>query len=468
MAHTTSHAAPFLSRAGILVLFLAAQMLALTAGAAPYLGPEDEPIRLNANVTVTGSDVRLGDLFSGHPDHEEKVVAAAPAPGQRMVLDTDWLTNLARTYGIEWHPADAYDRAIVYRSGRTVTPSEILAAFKDDLVTKGMPANTGLAPGAPLPTLTVPSEANPPFSVREAFFDPTTKNFSAVAEFTGPEGQSQFLQVRGTGFNTVTVPVLKSDVTRPQVITPDMIVSAEIPDGTLKHDIIVDAENLIGKSPITFLRAGQPVHDTEIARLNLVDVPVLRNDMNREDIIGENNVTWLTVDANTLPPDAVTTAPYLIGKSPRHIVAGGTPIRRGDVIAAQQEIMAVASRDLPLGEAFRSGDVDWVPVGEDSIGAGVIVSEADITGRVTTRPIRAGQPIRAIDVTRPTVIPKDKLVTMIYATPIMTLTVRGKALEDGAAAQTIRVANANSNKMVLAEVVDADTVRVVSQQSAMR
>lgn len=468
MVRIHSRTVAILARAALVALFVAAQMFAPAAVAAPYLGPDDEPVRLNTNVTVTDDNIRLGDLFSGHPVHEEKIVASAPAPGQRVALDTDWLINLARTYGIDWHPTDSYDRAIVYRSGRTVTQGDILAAFKAELVTKGMPANTGLAPGATLPTLTVPMEANPPFTVREAFFDPATKAFSAVAEFVGSQGRPQFLQVRGTGFTTVTVPVLKGDVTRPQVISPDMIVSAEIPESALKHDIIVDAQNLVGKSPVVFVRAGQPIHDADIARLNLVDVPVLRNDMNREDTIAGNNVTWLTVDANTLPPDAVTTVGYLIGKSPRHIVAGGTPIRRGDVIAARQETMAVASRDLLLGEAFRAGDVDWVPVGEDSIGAGVIVSEADITGRITTRPIRAGQPIRAIDVTRATVIPKDKLVTMIYATPIMTLTVRGKALEDGAAKQTIRVANINSNKMVLAEVVDAETVRVTSQQSAMR
>ena len=48
-------------------------------------------------------------------------------------------------------------------------------------------------------------------------------------------------------------------------------------------------------------------------------------------------------------------------------------------------------------------------------------------------------------------------------TKILKLTVRGKALESGGEHDVIRVANANSKSVVLAEVLDADTVRVVSQ-----
>jgi len=468
VARSTSRTITFLLRAGVLATIAAGLMFGGGIAAAPYLGPEDEPIRLNTSITVAGSDVTLGDLFTGHPVHEEKVVAQAPAPGQRVVFDAGWLTNVARTYGVEWHPVDAYDRAIVYRAGRAVTPGEILAAFKTQLVEQGMPSNVGLAPGAPLPTLMVPMDANPPFAVRQAFYDPATREFSAVAEFSGAEGRPQFLQVRGTGFGTMTVPVLKSDISRPQVITPDMITTAEIAAAAVKHDTVVDAQNLVGKSPASFLRAGQPIHDMDVTRLNLMDVPVLRSDMNREDVIGENNLSWVTVDSNSLPPDVVTTTSFLIGKSPRRVIAGSTPIRRGDVIAAHQVKMAVANRDLPLGQMFQAEDVDWVPVGDETVGAGIILSQTDLDGRTTTHPIRAGQPIRAMDVTRPTLIKRDKLVTMIYSTSIMTLTVRGKALEDGAAEQTIRVANANSNNTVLAEVVNADTVRVISQQSAMR
>jgi flagella basal body P-ring formation protein FlgA len=430
------------------------------------LGP-DEPVRLNASVTVSGTGVRLGDLFTGLPMDEAAVVAPAPAPGQRTVLAADWLANVARTYHVDWRPSDAYDRAVVYRPGRVLAPAQILDAFKEDLVTKGMPADMGLRPGSPLPTLVVPEEA-PNLTVREAYYDAITKSFSAVGEFTGGDGKPQFIRVRGTTYPTITVPVLKDDVSRLKVITADMIDYAEVADTSLHRDTILDAEGLIGKSPKTVIRAGQAIRAIEVMRMNLVDIPVLRANLQREDVIGENSIMWTTVNAAALPADVVTTADYLIGKSPRRLIAANAPIRRSEVISSHPVTMAVASRDLPRGAPLDKTSISWVTTTDDAVGPAAITDESAVTGRVTRHPVRAGQPLRAIDIIKPVIIPKNKLVTILYTSRFMTLTVRGKAMEDGAAQDTIRVANANSKSVVLAEVVDENTVRVNAQQSAMR
>jgi len=447
------------------VACIAAAVAQAPAAAAPNL--EDEPVRLNATVTVSGTGVRLGDLFEGLYGNDDVIVAAAPAPGQRTVLAADWLAEVARVHHIEWRPADPYDRAVIYRPGRTLAQAQILAKFKDDLVFKGMPADMGLRPGSPLPTLVVPEES-PDLMVREAYYDAITKGFTAVGEFTGADGKPQFIRVRGTTFPTITVPVMKEDVSRLKVITAEMIDYVEISEFAIRRDTVLDAEGLIGKSPKTLLRAGEPVRAIEIVRMNLVDIPVLRANLQREDVISENSITWTTVNAAALPMDVVTTADYLLGKSPRRLLAANAPIRRSDVISSLQIKMAVASRDLPRGTPVNDGSISWVETTQDAVGPATITDESATEGRVTRHPVRAGQPLRAIDLTKPVIIPKNKLVTIIYASKVLTLTVRGKAMEDGAAQETIRVANANSKSIVLAEVVDENTVRVDTQQSAMR
>jgi flagella basal body P-ring formation protein FlgA len=112
--------------------------------------------------------------------------------------------------------------------------------------------------------------------------------------------------------------------------------------------------------------------------------------------------------------------------------------------------------------------VSWVPAADDVVGNGVITDESELAGRVAHHPLRAGQPLRAIDVERPIVVTKNKLVTIVYDTKIIRLTVRGKALENGGEHDVIRVANANSKSTVLAEVIDANTVQVLPQQIAIR
>lgn len=436
--------------------------------AAPDLGPEPGAVRLNASVTVAGTGIRLGDLFAGHPLHEEKVVAPAPRPGQRIVLAADTLAGIARTYGLDWRPTDAFDRAVVFRPGLTLAPAETLAAIKADLVLKGLPERFGLRPAAPLPMLVVPAEAMPPITVREAFYDDATRAFSAVAEIAGPDGTPLFLQVRGTAIATVTVPVLRADASHADVITEAMIEQADVPEAEVRGDVITDPALLLGKSPRAMVRAGRPIRNTDVVRLTLVDVPVLRAELRRDTVIHDSHLTWARVNAADLPPDAVLDTAYLIGKSPRSFLVANAPIRRGDVMAVRQVSMAVATRDLARGAAITKADVNWVATTDNELQAGAIVDPALLQGRVTTRPVRAGQTLLGIDVTRPTLINRGKLVTIVYVTPIMKLTVQGEALEDGGLSEAIRVANAKSKTTVVAEVLDANTVRVVSQQSAMQ
>jgi flagellar basal body P-ring formation protein FlgA len=67
----------------------------------------------------------------------------------------------------------------------------------------------------------------------------------------------------------------------------------------------------------------------------------------------------------------------------------------------------------------------------------------------------------------PVAMPKGKAVTLIFNNKVMNLTARGKTLEDGAIGQIIRVTNTKSNQIVMAEVINENTVRVAEQQTAM-
>ena len=70
----------------------------------------------------------------------------------------------------------------VYQPGKTVSSQEILAAVKSALVAKGMDADMALMPLASVGTVTVASSSATDIGIREAFFDPTNKAFSAVVE----------------------------------------------------------------------------------------------------------------------------------------------------------------------------------------------------------------------------------------------------------------------------------------------
>lgn len=80
--------------------------------------------------------------------------------------------------------------------------------------------------------------------------------------------------------------------------------------------------------------------------------------------------------------------------------------------------------------------------------------------------IRPGQPLRAADLTRPEIVTRGQMVTLVYEAPGLTLTMRGKATESGAEGDTVAVLNEQSKRSV--QGVVAGPGHVVVSSSAPR
>src|SRR5690606_41101078 len=54
-----------------------------------------------------------------------------------------------------------------------------------------------------------------------------------------------------------------------------MLSIVDLPETAIKSTTLTQVEQVIGKSPKIFLRAGEPINDTDVAQITLIDVPVL-------------------------------------------------------------------------------------------------------------------------------------------------------------------------------------------------
>ena len=88
------------------------------------------------------------------------------------------------------------------------------------------------------------------------------------------------------------------------------------------------------------------------------------------------------------------------------------------------------------------------------------MSEIDLIGRTPRRGIRAGSPVQISAVQRPIIVAKNSLVTIVLRTPRMTLTATGKALENGADGDVIKISNSQSKTVIEAEVITAGRVSI--------
>lgn len=425
-----------------------------------------DQVRLNTAITVTGDVIHLGDIFTGYLARPEKVVANAPAPGQRAVLSAEWLENLSRTYGLGWRPAGTYDRATVYQPGQVITQEAMLTAIRGELATKGLPASYDVSPATPLSSVTVSLAAGTAVGVREAYLDPTTKAFSAVVEIPAGDPKATFIPVRGVAYAVAVVPVLKENAGRNQTITAAMIDMVKVRAELVKSTTIVDPAALVGKTPKFLVKAGVPVLDSDVTLVRMVEVPVLRMIGTRDDRITRDQLTMITLNAADLPADTITDAAQLIGKSPRRTLAANAPISANDVVMIRKLTVPVLARNIARGEAITADDLTTTTVNETQMVNNVLSANDAIVGRIALQDLRAGQLVHGFNITRAIAVERGKLVTIIYSMPMMNLTAQGVARDQGGIGDAIRVANSKSNTVMTAEVIDANTVRIGPKQLA--
>ncbi len=140
----------------------------------------------------------------------------------------------------------------------------------------------------------------------------------------------------------------------------------------------------------------------------------------------------------------------------------GGPTNRLDLAGtAEAEVeVPVPARPLDAGTILERRDVDlaWVP--ERQLRPDTVLAAAALVGRETDRRLMPGLPVRAGDVRPPRLVRRGDLVTIVYAQDGLELRARGRALEDGAMGDAVRLQNVDSRREIRATVVDVKQVAI--------
>lgn len=118
----------------------------------------------------------------------------------------------------------------------------------------------------------------------------------------------------------------------------------------------------------------------------------------------------------------------------------------------------VLNHALGAGTTVQDSDLQWISVRTDRLIGNVITDARQLVGMTTKRPLRTSQMLRGSDLVMTPAIRKNSLVTLALQSGQMSLTVTGKALEDAAIGQAIRVVNVNSKKELTGIVQDPSTI----------
>jgi flagella basal body P-ring formation protein FlgA len=138
------------------------------------------------------------------------------------------------------------------------------------------------------------------------------------------------------------------------------------------------------------------------------------------------------------------------------------------------ETVAAVAVDHPIerGQIIKQSDLTILHRPKSETGA--ISNIAEVVGLAARQELRPGQPLHSADLTKPAVVQRNDTVTIVFQAPGLVLTLRGVAQEGGAIGDSIGVLNADSKRVVQAQVtapgrvsVSSVTTRVVENTSPM-
>jgi flagella basal body P-ring formation protein FlgA len=120
---------------------------------------------------------------------------------------------------------------------------------------------------------------------------------------------------------------------------------------------------------------------------------------------------------------------------------------------------AVLTRNVERNEILKLSDFSVERRPKAEIGTDAAARERAV-GMQTRRQLRAGQAVKTADLVKPDLVQRDQSVTLTYEAPGLYLTMRGKALDNGAEGDVVTVMNLQSKRTLSGTVTGRGQVSI--------
>ncbi|MFN4089507.1 MAG: flagellar basal body P-ring formation chaperone FlgA [Alphaproteobacteria bacterium] len=235
---------------------LAALLLAALPAAAQ--APATPPLLRDQTVVADGA-VRLGDLFANLADGADRIVAAAPGPGTRIVFDAEQLVSIAAAHGVAWEPRGRFDRVAVERESRALDAREIERRVADAIAAEAGRFEFEVEADNRQLTVYLPVGAEDAITIENLRVDARGRRVTATLMAPDGDGGTMRVPVGGRLHPVLDVPVLRAPIMPGQAITEADLEWASLRADRVRRDVVTDARWMIGMTPRRALTPGAPI-----------------------------------------------------------------------------------------------------------------------------------------------------------------------------------------------------------------
>lgn len=219
---------------------------------------------LKSEAMISGNTVKVSDLFDDIEQKQDAIIGNAPTPGQTVILNVKSLERIANVYDVKWKPTSPSDQILVRSVVQTVPSADILAAVKKDLAARGVTGDFEITLNNVAPTITLPGNVETTVEIIQMNYTPGRDVFTAVAVAPNAANPLKTLNLSGLIEKTVQIPVLKESFSANDIISSSDIEWINVPARHMVNDTVLDADKLIGKTPLRMVEAGVPVRERDV------------------------------------------------------------------------------------------------------------------------------------------------------------------------------------------------------------
>lgn len=138
------------------------------------------------------------------------------------------------------------------------------------------------------------------------------------------------------------------------------------------------------------------------------------------------------------------------------------PVKKITVAGSIERLAQVPVLREPLrnGMIIGRNDLEWIDIPEKDLQHNTLFKEEDLIGLTPRRIAYAGRPLFSKELQRPQIVTRGETVTIYFKEGPLVLSAKGKALENGAKGDLVRISNLSSSKNVDAVVTNKNEVVV--------
>lgn len=233
------------------------------------ISAQSSSVTLQKNHEIRGPHITLGDLFEiNDPNLSKTMIDKNLLPGKSKRYTENTLSILAIQYQIPWQKSNSDDSVLITRKQYSLTNQKLQEILKPRAAEASGDTLVSLKFDKHDYGIHLPDQKDLQFEIKEFNYDPIHKKFVSKMMIANLQEIDQSLKgpyyISGQISNMIEIPVLIKPMRGGDLISEREIDFIEITSKKLNAQMILNADDLIGKTPRRLIKSFTPIRDRDV------------------------------------------------------------------------------------------------------------------------------------------------------------------------------------------------------------